>query len=105
MQPDNPYESPQASPPLENGNASGMARLLLPISFIVLGTLGILLSLPAFLFAMLGFAGILADVSAAENREFANEFLGCGLPFLLGGLVFVAVGVVNLLARRHSESK
>ncbi|MCR9118761.1 MAG: hypothetical protein NXI22_17640 [bacterium] len=65
--------------------------LLIGVGFICL-----LLSAPPLLFALLGFAGVLADVSPQENREFGLTFLLIGLPLLVGGLIFVVAPIATL---------
>ena len=61
-------------------------RLAIGITLLVLAGLGLLGALGALAFAMLGFVGILADVSTAENQAFARDFLRyagyTGLPGL-----------------------
>lgn len=51
------------------------------IIMLVLSVLAALVALPLFGLAMLGFAGIAADVSLAENRQIGVTFLGYAALF------------------------
>ncbi len=74
------------------------------LRYIILGLAGLslLISLPLVGFAALGFMGILADVSVAENREFGLGFLYMGLPFLVGGGVLFFIGFVLLRSEKRN---
>ena len=48
---------------------------------VVIGGVAALIACPLIGFAVLGFFGILADVSVAENRQFGLMFLGYATPF------------------------
>ncbi len=67
------------------------------------GVLCIGLSLLPLLAAMLGFAGILADVGPAENREIGFQALWVGLPLLFLGLA-AFVPPVFIFASRKSKA-
>lgn len=68
--------------------ASAMKTLRLVV--MLLGALAVLAALAALGFAVLAGLGMLADVSAAENRAMGRELLAVGVPLLVGGLlVFV----------------
>lgn len=71
------------------------------LSFILLalGAISMLISLPLLGFAVLGFLGVLADVGVAENREMGMQLVLMGLPPLIGGVVFCAIGLLVLKFR------
>lgn len=59
----------------------GLGLVLLGISLLPLG------------FAVLGFLGILSDVSPAENQQFGFELLGYGLPLACVGAALCGLGL------------
>ncbi len=81
-----------------NGKLNG-GRLIV----VAFGLFGILISLPLLGFAVLGFLGILADVSSAENREIGVGFLYLGLPPLIGGVGMCLLGLL-VFGRNHRHA-
>lgn len=69
----------------------------LKVIVLALGVIGILISLPLLGFAVLGYLGILADVSVAENRGFGMQFLYMGLPPLIVGVVLCVLGLLAFI--------
>lgn len=68
---------------------------------VALGAFGILISLPLLGFAVLGFLGVLADVSPGENREMGLQLLFLGLPPLIGGVILGAFGLLALMRKQR----
>lgn len=60
--------------------------------FIGLGLVGLLLAAPFVFLATLGFRGMLADVSDAENRLFGLQFLGIALIPGIPGIIALVLG-------------
>lgn len=71
--------------------------------FLALGVIGLLISLPLLGFAALGYLGILADVSPAENRGMGNQLLSLGLTPLICGVVLCVLGLLTH-ARNHRRA-
>lgn len=81
---------------------TGWGRMIV----LALGVIGILISLPLLGFAALGFLGILADMSIAENRGIGMQFLYLGLPPLIGGVVLCVFGLLSFRRKhRHADAE
>jgi hypothetical protein len=76
---------------------------ILSLIVLALGLVSILLSLPLFGFAGLGYLGVLADVSYAENRAMGAQLLYLGLAPSIGGMVLCVLGLLAL-PRKHRHS-
>lgn len=78
------------------------------LSFLLIafGAISTLISLPLLGFAALGFLGVLADVSVAENREYGVQLVSMGLPPLIIGAISCWLGVLALnRSRRRSDAE
>ncbi len=58
-----------------------------------LGVIGIVISMPLLGFAVLGYFGILADMSVEENRQIGMQLLFLGLPALFVGVFLCVLGL------------
>jgi len=67
---------------------------------LVLGAVGMAISLPLLGFAALGHFGILADVGPEQNRAMGRQLLSWGLPPLIGGMVLCGLGLTALARTR-----
>ncbi len=65
------------------------------IVVLLLGLCGLLIAMPLLGFAALGWLGVLADVSPAENRGYSVQLITLGIPPLVVG---AALCLVALLA-------
>ena len=73
---------------------------------LALGGLGVVISLPIFAFAALGFLGILADISPNENRAIGIQAVYLGLPFLIGGGMLCGLALLQFaLNRRRADAE
>lgn len=70
------------------------------IMLLVLGAIGLLISLAVLGLAALGYFGILADVSPNENRAIGIQALSFGLPAFICSLVMCVLGLRSLAWNR-----
>lgn len=83
-----------------NNPAGGKAVQVLSVILLVVGVIGVVVSLLILGFAALASVGVLADAGPAENRRMAVQLLSWGLPPLIGGLVLAGFGLVALVRSR-----
>ena len=82
----------------------GKAVQVLSWILLVVGVIGVLVSLLILGFAALASVGALADAGPAENRRMAVQLLSWGLPPLIGGLALAGIGIMALVRNRKRAS-
>jgi hypothetical protein len=83
-----------------SASAGGKAVQVLSWILLVVGVIGVLVSLLILGFAALASVGVLADAGPAENRRMAVQLLSWGLPPLIGGLILLGFGIMALVRNR-----
>ncbi len=83
-----------------SASAGGKAVQVLSWILLVVGVIGVLVSLLILGFAALASVGALADAGPAENRRMAVQLRSWGLPPLIGGLALSGFGIMGFVRNR-----